>query len=223
MKSVAKITTTPANSPRMESSITFCLFRRERHLLRRISASNTHTVTSAISEIHQSVVRVRINRTTTIAMQNNHHPEKPSRYNTKMYPTYTSADPVSCSPSMASIGSPTTTATERKSFQLSILNPCLPITRASISEVVILETSAGWNFIGPNSNHEWEPFTSLLTKITSTNRAKTSRYSTGGTTSHTLGLITNNISTFATNDMPNHRNCLPLRQLRSNMEDGSEE
>ena len=51
----------------------------------------------------------------------------------------------------------------------------------------------------------------------------TAEHRNSGHPFRTLGLITNNISTFATNDMPNHRNCLPLRQLRSNMEDGSEE
>ena len=51
----------------------------------------------------------------------------------------------------------------------------LVIPSASISEVVIFETSAGWNFTGPSSNQECEPLTSRLRKITSTSSTSTTR------------------------------------------------
>ena len=50
--------------------------------------------------------------------------------------------------------SPMMAATVRKPFAVLILRPCLRITNASISEVVIFDISAGWNFTGPSSNQE---------------------------------------------------------------------
>ena len=114
-------------------------------------------------------------------------------------------------------------ATVRKPFAVLNLKPCLLITNASIREVVIFDISAGWNFTGPNSNQEWEPFTSLLTNITRISRKSTSRYRTSGTASQKRGFSTKSISTPAAREIPNQRNCFPLRQPRSKMEDGSVE
>ena len=153
----------------------------------------------------------------------NHHPENPSRYNTNRYPTYTRAEPVSLSPRMASIGSPIIRATDRKPFLEARRNPCRLITMASMSEVVIFDTSAGWNFTGPNSNHECEPFTSLLTKITSTSRQNTTRYATGVMTSQSRGLMANKISASNRSATTIHTNCFPLLHPGSNMDEGSVE
>ena len=76
---------------------------------------------------------------------------------------------------MASMGSPITRATCVKPLEEVSLNPWRPMTRASIRDVVILETSAGWNFTGPSSNQECEPLTSRLRKITSTSSTSTAR------------------------------------------------
>ena len=50
-----------------------------------------------------------------------HQPDSPSRYRTKMNPTYTSADPVSFSPRMISIGNTMTRAVRMKLFSWDIL------------------------------------------------------------------------------------------------------
>ena len=39
---------------------------------------------------------------------------------------------------------------------------------ASISDVVVLDSSAGWKLTGPSENQEREPLTSWLRKITAT-------------------------------------------------------
>ena len=55
---------------------------------------------------------------------------------------------------MVSMGSPMMSATVSKSFALLILKLGLLIVAARTSDVVILDISAGWNLIGPSSNHE---------------------------------------------------------------------
>ena len=59
-------------------------------------------------------------------------------------------------------------ATVRKSLNLVSLNVARLITNASSREVVIFDTSAGWNRTGPKANHDREPLTSTPRKITAT-------------------------------------------------------
>ena len=40
------------------------------------------------------------------------------------------------------------------------------MTMASISDVAIFDSSAGWKLTGPNENHDLEPLTSVPRKIT---------------------------------------------------------
>ncbi len=70
-------------------------------------------------------------------------PESPSLYSIKMNPTYTSAEPVSFSARMISIGIMTVAATIRKSLSRVSLNEARLIMNASSRDVLILETSAG--------------------------------------------------------------------------------
>ena len=90
-----------------------------------------------------------------------------------MKPTYTSAEPVSLSPRIASIGRPMIAATASRCLRLDRRNDGLPIRAARTSDVVILDISAGWNLTGPSSNQECDPLTSLLTKITRISRKST--------------------------------------------------
>ena len=97
---------------------------------------------------------VRINSRTAMSPSTSHHPDSPSRYSTKMKPTYTRAEPVSLSATIISIGSTTMATASSICFQLYILKPGRLITEARSSDVVILDSSAGWNFTGPSSNQE---------------------------------------------------------------------
>ena len=166
---------------------------------------------------------VTTNRAITRPMSPSHHPDSPSLYSTKMNPTYTRADPVSLSATMISMGSAITAAAIMKCLNLDSLNPCWLMIRASTSEVVIFEISAGWKLTGPSVNHEWDPFTSLETNITSTSRASTARYRGIDSPSQSFGGSTNRISPPSPKAVSIHMNCFPLLALQSNMDDGSVE
>ena len=140
-----------------------------------------------------------------------------------MNPTYTSAEPVSLSATMVSIGTRMMNAARNRSPNFRMLKFGLLIVIASSSEVVILDISAGWNFTGPNSNHECEPFTSLDTKMTSTSRPRTMKYEGVASTSHSFGLMANSLRMAIRNAVIIQMNCLPLRKPQSKMEDGSAE
>ena len=164
-----------------------------------------------------------MNSRMTRPIRASHQPLNPSRYSTKMKPAYTRAEPVSLSATMMSIGTPMMAATRKKSFHCVILKFCRLITVASRSDVVIFEISAGWNLTGPNSNHEWEPFTSLETKMTSTRRAQTIRYIGMDTLSQNPGGRTNRIKPARPKEVSIQTNCLPLRTDQSKMEAGFSE
>ena len=74
---------------------------------------------------------------------------------------------------MMSMGRMMMAAARARSLSLDRRKFCMLITKASSSEVDILEISAGWKRTGPRSNHEWEPLTSLDTKITTTSSPST--------------------------------------------------
>ncbi len=124
---------------------------------------------------------------------------------------------------MMSIGRPMMAATRKKSFQADSLKFCRLMTVASRREVVIFDISAGWNLTGPSSNQEWDPFTSLDRKMTSTSRAQTPRYIGMDAPSHRLGGIRNRISPARPKAVSIQTNCLPLRTDQSKMEEGSSE
>ena len=100
---------------------------------------------------------------------------------------------------------------------------CLLMVAASSSDVVILDISAGWNFTGPNSNHECEPLTSLETNITRTSRAPTTTYEGIEMTSHNRGFRTKSIIAASPSDVIIQMNCLPLLADHAKMLEGSEE
>ena len=74
---------------------------------------------------------------------------------------------------MVSMGRAMVSAARAKPRGLDRRKPWRLITEASIRDVVIFDISAGWNFTGPSSNHECDPLTSSLTKITRTSRNST--------------------------------------------------
>ena len=88
----------------------------------------------------------------------------------KTKPTYTRAEPVSLCATIIAMGTMMTAAVARKCFMSDILNPDWLMTVASISDVAILESSAGWKLTGPNENHDLEPLTSVPRKITAISR-----------------------------------------------------
>ena len=94
---------------------------------------------------------------------------------------------------------------------------------ASSSDVVILDISAGWNLTGPNSNQEWDPFTSFDTNITTTRSPSTNRYIGSDALSQNWGFITNRITAASTKDVSIQTNCFPQRKLKSNMLAGPSE
>jgi hypothetical protein len=94
---------------------------------------------------------------------------------------------------------------------------------ASSSDVVIFDISAGWNLMGPNSNHEWDPFTSLDRKMTATSRKHTARYMGIDALSHRLGGITNRMRAASPKAVSIQTNCFPLRTLQSKMDEGDSE
>ena len=148
-------------------------------------------------------------------------PDRPSRYSTNTKPAYTRAEPVSLSATITSIGISTMSAAMMKCRILLILKPGRLIMDARRSDVVILDNSAGWNLTGPSSNQECEPFTLWLMKITSTNSTSTTRYAGLLMLSQKYELITKSTKAASTMAPPIHSACLPLLQLRSNMEEGS--
>ena len=140
-----------------------------------------------------------------------------------MKPTYTSADPVSLSAMIISIGNMTVSTARKKWRMLSILNPGRLISHAITSDVVIFDSSAGWNFTGPSSNHECDPLTLLLMKITMISSNTTTPYAGRHTLSQKYGLMTNSISTASTSALPIQSACLPQLNPRSKIDDGSPE
>ena len=140
-----------------------------------------------------------------------------------MKPAYTRAEPVSLSATMMSMGTAMMAAARRKSFHWVILKFCRLMTEARRREVVIFDISAGWNLIGPSSNHECDPFTSLETKMTSTSRAQTMTYMGTEALSHNRGGSTNRMSPARPKAVSIQTNCFPLRTLQSKMEAGSSE
>ncbi len=134
--------------------------------------------TDAITRIavYGEAVSVRMNNSIAIPTMNISHPDRPSLYSMKMNPTYTSAEPVSLWSTMMAIGTRIIRAVITKSRNLLILYPSWLMTVASISDVDILEISAGWNRIGPKPNHDLEPLTSMPRNITATSRPMVTRY-----------------------------------------------
>ena len=124
---------------------------------------------------------------------------------------------------MMSIGRPMMSAMVRKSLALPILKPGLLMVAASSSDVVIFDISAGWNFTGPSSNQECEPFTSFDRNITSTSRTPTSTYDGMDMTSHKRGLRTKRMRAASPSEVTIQMNCLPLRAVQSKMLAGSDE
>ena len=145
------------------------------------------------------------------------HPERPSRYRTNMNPTYTSAEPVSLSPRITSIGRAMTAATVRKFENLVSLNPGLLIMNARRREVVIFEISAGWNRTGPKANQDLEPLTSTPRKITATSRNRTIMYSSPAPLSHRFDGMRKTMRLPRPNAVRIHMNCFPLLTLKSRM------
>ncbi len=137
-----------------------------------------------------------------------------------MNPAYTRALPVSLSATITSMGTAMTRTARMKSLNRPILKFCWLSTKASSREVVILDISAGWNLTGPSSNHEWEPLTSLDTKMTRTSSPSTARYMGMGSASQILGGMINRISPPRPSAVSIHTNCFPLRALQAKMEEG---
>ena len=94
---------------------------------------------------------------------------------------------------------------------------------ASSKDVVILEISAGWNFTGPNSNQECDPFTSFETKITTTSSTSTNKYIGSDALSQNCGLTRNSITAARTRAVRIQTNCFPQRKLKSKMLAGPSE
>ena len=87
----------------------------------------------------------------------------------------------------------------------------------------IFEISAGWNLIGPNSNQDRDPFTSIPRKITATRSSSVNIYIGSENPSYTLGLSTKRMMPARPNDVRIHTNCFPLRQPQSKIDDGSDD
>ena len=97
------------------------------------------------------------------------------------------------------------------------------MTKAKRRDVVIFDTSAGWNLTGPNSNHDLDPFTSTPRNMTATSRNSTPTYNGMDALSHILGGRTNRINPASPMDVRIHTNCLPLRRFQSRIEVPAEE
>ena len=94
---------------------------------------------------------------------------------------------------------------------------------ASISEVDILEISAGWKRMAPNANHDLDPFTSIPRNMTAISSRITMAYIGTDSPSYIRGLSTKRMSRARQNDVSIHTACLPLLQSQSKMEVGSDE
>ncbi len=114
---------------------------------------------------------------------------------------------------MTTIGMPRIKAVRRKSLNRVILKLTWLISVASSSDVVIFETSAGWNLIGPNSNHDRDPLTSTPRNITATSRHSTPRYKGMDALSQSWAFTTNRMRAASPSAVRIHTNCLPERKL----------
>ena len=114
---------------------------------------------------------------------------------------------------MTSIGTPRINAVSMKSLNLVILKLTWLISVARSRDVVIFETSAGWNLTGPNSNQDRDPLTSTPRNITPTSRHMTNRYSGTEALSQNCALITNRIRAASPSAVSIQTNCLPERKL----------
>ena len=95
--------------------------------------------------------------------------------------------------------------------------------KASTSEVVIFDTSAGWNRTGPNSNQDREPLTSTPRKMTATSKNRTPMYKGIEAPSQMRGGRTKTIRPASPKAVRIQTNCLPLREVQDRMLSGSEE
>ncbi|MPM54244.1 hypothetical protein SDC9_101019 [bioreactor metagenome] len=94
----------------------------------------------------------------------------------KINAEYTSAEPVSLCMIINNTGTMMIKAVLIMPLGERNWNPYLDINEARAIVVAILESSAGWNRTGPNSNHDLDPFTSIPRKITATSKSKEPPY-----------------------------------------------
>ena len=124
---------------------------------------------------------------------------------------------------MTTIGIPRIKAVRRKSLNRVILKLAWLISVARSRDVVIFETSAGWNLIGPNSNHDRDPLTSIPRNITATSIPRTPKYRINDVLSQNCGFMANRITPPSPNAVRIHTNCFPQRNPKSNIEAGPSE
>ena len=116
-----------------------------------------------------------------------------------------------------------TRAVSIRSRKRSILKPDWLITVARRRDVVILDTSAGWNLTGPNSNQEREPLTSTPRNMTATRSTSVMRYSGKDALSHNRAGHTNRISAASPSAVRIQTNCFPQRKPKSKIDEGPSE
>ncbi len=126
MKAKSVENTSPANTTTPSSSIlkeNLLSRERGRVCLKMYHRYSSPIAPSTASDTQTEVFSVRMNITIAKPISARNTPGRPSLYSTKSMPTYTSAEPVSFSARMISIGRPSTTATCQKSFHLPMEKP----------------------------------------------------------------------------------------------------
>ncbi len=128
---------------------------------------------------------------------------------------YTSMDPVSFSISIASIGSASMPRVTSRSLVEFMRYPYRPMNAASIMDVDIFESSAGWKLTGPKLNQELEPLCSVPRNMTATSSTSITTYTGPAMVSYSRGGMTKSIRAPRPMAPAIQTSCFPLLPAKS--------